>query len=181
MWDRVSRFVVIVFPLFILVACSSIAPPEEITAPDMGLVFGHIESDMPIDKVDLQEYGVIYIPPFTYPPRVLVYDNGTFMAENLKPAKYVLVAFHAGNKVFTLVNDERSAYQHIVQVKPGQLNYAGSYRVTVTKKNLFGKGDFEVDELQRPTERDLLKDLFRLTQGTGWQKKIERRMKELRQ
>ena len=167
--------------LLIQAGCTSIAPPLDIQSPEKAMVFGHIEADVKIDRVDFHEFGEFYMPPFKYPPRVLVFDNGDYMVENLKPGKYILAGFHSENKNYTVVNSDQKAYQRIIHVKPGGLHYVGAHRIVVTKSLLLGHGDFRIDDLVRPDERVVLKHMFEVTQGTGWQKKIDRRLKELRQ
>jgi hypothetical protein len=166
-----------------LVACSSaVAPPHDVYSKKYAMVYGSVLADEKITEVDLYEYGKTYIRPFTKTPRVLVYDDGTFMAENLKPGNYVIAAFHAGKKnQFNLVRSKQQAYQHIIRVKAGEIKYVGSYRIYVTKSRLIGKGDFEIEEIQRPGERQVLRNLHVVTEDTGWQKMIEKRLKELRQ
>lgn len=165
----------------VLAACAVAHPPNEILSPEKAMMYGYVDSEYPIDAVDFREFGVVYIAPFRRPPRVLVYGNGYFMAENLKPGKYYIAGFQSGDKVYQVVNSPRSLYQNVINIRPGSLNYIGSHRIMVHKRSLLGHGDFEVVAIRRPDERTLLRFFYELTDGTGWQKKIVRRMKELRQ
>ncbi|MFO7603073.1 MAG: hypothetical protein R6X06_04570 [Gammaproteobacteria bacterium] len=163
-----------------LVACNGQAPPDDVHSRKFAMIYGSVLADEPITQVDFFEYGKTYIRPFSRTPRVLVYDDGTFMAENIRPGKYVIAAFHAGDKnQFNLVRSKQQAYQKVIHVRPGELKYVGSYRIHVTKSRLLGKGKFEVEEVLRPGERQVLRNLQVVTDGTGWQKMIERRLKEL--
>ena len=103
------------------------------------------------------------------------------MAENLKPGKYFISAYHAKHKSYKVVNSAQSTYQSVFNIKPGSLNFMGSNRIVVQKRRLLTHGEFEVVPLRRPDERSMLRFFYEITDGTAWQKKIVRRMKELRQ
>lgn len=167
--------------LCVLVACAVSDPPHDILSAEKAMMYGYVDAEYPIDAVDFREFGVVYIAPFRRPPRVLVYGNGYFMAENLKPGKYFIAGFQSGDKSYQVVNSPRSSYQNVINIRPGSLNYIGSHRIVVHKRRLLGHGEFEVVRIRRPDERNLLRFFYELTDGTGWQKKIVRRMKQLRQ
>ena len=157
-------------------------PPDDSKSVDAGFVYGYVETENEvIERIDFIEYGRIYVPPFTNPPRVLVYNNGVFMAENIKPGKYIISGFRSNRNHYNLARNKRLAYQKIFIVQPGEMEYLGSYNVRVTERGKLDFGELKVRELQRPGERDVLKELFHLTEGTVWQNKVARRLKELRQ
>ena len=166
-----------------LTACSSpMAPPDDVYSKKYAMIYGSVQAEERITEIDFYEYGKTYIRPFTKSPRVLVYNDGTFMAENVRPGNYVIASFRAGKKnQFNLVRSKQQAYQRVIHVKPGEIKYVGSFQIHVTKSRLIGKGDFEVEEVLRPGERQVPRNLHVVTEGTGWQKMIERRLKELRQ
>ena len=158
------------------------APPSDINANESGFIYGYVEAvDDAIERVDIVEYGRVYIPPFNKPPRVLVYNNGFFMAENIKPGKYVVSGFRSSRNHYNMARSKRDAYQRIYRVLPGEMEYVGAFNVRVTQKGDLRFGKFKVTELQRPGERDVLKELYHATEGTAWQDKIARRLKQLRQ
>lgn len=165
----------------LLLACATAVPPNDILSPEKAMIYGYIEADYPIDSIDLQEFGVVYIIPFKRPPRVLVYDNGYFMAENLKPGRYFISAYNSNYKTYKVVDSPQSTYQNIFTVKPGSLKFIGSHKIVVRKRTLLGHGEFEVIRLRRPDERSMLRFFYEITEGTAWQKKIVRRLKGLRQ
>jgi len=180
-----TRIIVFIMAGFIT-GCSflsrSQAPPNNINSQDAAFIYGYVEADNDsIDRVDFVEFGKVYIPPFNKPPRVLVFDNGVFMAENIKPGKYVISGFRSDRNNYNLVRSKRSAYQRIIRVMPGEMQYLGAFNVRVTQKGKIEFGKFQVTELQRPGEREVLKHLYRVTEGTSWQNKISRRLKQLRQ
>lgn len=170
--------------MLVLSACLSVppAPPNDIQSPNAGLIYGYVEANNDfIERVDFLEFGRVYIPPFNHPPQVLVYDNGMFMAENIMPGKYVIGGFRSDKNHYNLTRSTRKSYQRIIHVRPGTINYVGSFQIRVTRRGQLDFGDFKVTPIQRPGERDVLKHLYGVTEGTGWQNKIVRRMKELRQ
>lgn len=179
--SAVKRFSILLFGIALLAACATAIPPNEILSPEKAMIYGHIEADFPIDSVDLQEFGVIYIVPFKRPPRVLIYNNGYFMAENLKPGKYFISAYHAKHKTYKVVDSPQSTYQNTFNVKPGSLKFIGAHKIVVRKRSLISHGEFDVVRMRRPDERSMLRFFYEITEGTGWQKKIMRRLKELRQ
>ena len=169
-----------------LTACSIFsrgdAPPEDIKSADSAFVYGYVEVDNDvIERVDFLEYSKLYVSPFKSPPRVLVFDNGMFMAENIKPGSYVIAGYRSDHNHYNLTRSARLTYQRVYRVEPGEMHYLGSFNLRVTQKGNIAFGDFKVTELQRPGERDVLKHLYHVTEGTAWQNKIERRLKELRQ
>lgn len=167
-----------------MTGCAFKAPPDDIISPERAMAFGYIESDAkhPIDSVDFHEYGVTYIQPFKNPPRVLVFKDGYFMAENLKPGKYYIAGFFSGTKKYALINGSQSAFQLVINIKPGAVQYIGSYKLTVHKEHqILSRGEFDITETLRPGERMALRKFYNVTAGTGWQKKIVRRMQALRQ
>lgn len=165
----------------ILGACAKPAPPFEIKDPNHSMIFGHVIAPDKVTAVELRQYGKFYLPPFVKPPRVLVYNNGNFMAENLPPGKYIISSFKTKNSDFILVNSKQTAYQEIIHVEPGEAKFIGSYRITDIKRGLLSKGEFDVRQIRKPSERHVIKHLFNVTQGTVWQAMLEHRMQELRQ
>ncbi|MDH5653034.1 MAG: hypothetical protein OEZ39_14350 [Gammaproteobacteria bacterium] len=181
MHNRAGILAVLAISLGLTTSCAVKAPPDDIVSPERAMIIGYVEAEYPIDAIDFHEYGVTYVPPFTVPPRVLVYKDGFFMAENVKPGKYFISGFYSDRKLYTTVNSAQTAYQNIVIIKPGAVQYVGSHRIEVYKRRLLTRGEFEVKQIQRPGERQALRHFYHVTEGTGWQKKIARRLQELRQ
>ncbi len=164
-----------------ITACSMPAPPDEIKRPGNSVIFGHIDAPEEIIEVELREYGKFYIPPFVKPPRVMIFTNGHFMAENLAPGKYFISAFNSKRNEFVLVNDKRSAYQDVIILKEDEAKYIGSYRISNIKSGLLDHGDFDIRKTRKPSERRIIRHLFRVTEGTVWQAMLTKRLMELRQ
>lgn len=156
-------------------------PPFEISSPENGMIYGNIHiPGHEVTEIELREFGKFYLPPFIKPPRVMIFRNGNFIAENLKPANYYISRFVSKKLFYSLVKDERSAYQWIISVEPGSAKYVGAFEITDVTPGIFVKGDFNIRMVRHPSERKILKHMFQITQGTGWQSRIERRMKSLR-
>ena len=182
---RFNQWAVVLLAILSLSACSStsrVAPPDDIKTTNAAMIFGYVEAENDvIEQVDIFEYGKIYVPPFRKPPRVLMFDNGVFLVENLKPGKYIIAGFRSEKNQFNMARSARQMYQKVLHLEAGDILYAGSFHVQVTERGKLDYGNFMVTQLQRPGERDILKKLFEVTADTGWQNKIERRLKELRQ
>jgi len=158
------------------------APPEDVKAIDSAIVYGYVEAvDDTIERVDLVEFGKVYIPPFRKPPRVLVFDNGMFMAENIKPGKYVIAGFRSDRNHYNMVSSRRQAYQRVFHIEEGEMEFIGSFNLRVGESKERRSGDVKITPLQRPGERDVLKHLYDIAEGTAWQDKIAKRLKQLRQ
>ncbi|VAX13385.1 hypothetical protein MNBD_GAMMA24-2122 [hydrothermal vent metagenome] len=178
------RICIFFISLLTLGACSTIgvgiAPPEEIKSPEMGMIFGNIQASERVIEVSLREYGKVYIRPFNRPPRVLIYKNGDFMAENLKPGKYIFSSMVTLNKRFNLVQKKIDAYQHIVTVHPGELVYIGSFKLFELHPEDRHRENFKVLRMRKPDERTLIKRLYEKSIGTGWQDLFARKLMALR-
>ena len=156
-------------------------PPFEIVSPEMGMVYGNIHiAGHEVTEVELREFGRLYIPPFVVPPRVMIFRNGDFIAENIPPGDYYISRFVSKKLIYPLVIDGTSSYQNIIRVEPGSAVYVGAYQVTDIIPGIFVKGKFNLRLARHPSERKVLKHMFEITQGTAWQSRIGRRIKSLR-
>ena len=183
---RVASWIVLCLGMQLLAGCGVFsrgdAPPSDIQSPESALVYGYVEADNDaIERVDLVEFNKVYVPPFKSPPRVLMFNDGVFMAENIKPGSYVIAGFRSDRNTYNLTRSARQSYQQIFRIRPGDMHYLGSFNLHVTQRGKISYGDFKVTELQRPGEREVLMRLYDATEGTAWQDKIARRLKELRQ
>lgn len=185
---RALYWLVLCLSVLVLDACGvmsrggSSSSPADMQSPESAMVYGYVEADDDtINRVDIVEYNKVYIPPFQTPPQVMVFDDGVFMATNIKPGNYVIADFRSARNNYNMIRSKRQAYQHIFHIKPGDMHYLGSYNLRVTKRGKISFGDFKVTPLERPGEREALMRLYYATEGTAWQDKIARRLKELRQ
>ena len=139
--NRKSRYslVWIVLTLLLLSGCAiKPKPPYEMKSPEMGMIYGNIHiPGHEVTEIELREYDKLYIPPFISPPRVMVFRNGNFVAENLRPGNYYISRFVSKKLFYTLVKDRRSAYQNIITVEPGSVKYVGSFEITDISPGIF--------------------------------------------
>ena len=177
---RLAKTGVWLLALLGLSACTVLAPPDEVKSPELGAIFGNIQIREPITSIELRQYGKFYLPPFRKTPRVLIFENGTFMAENLKPGKYYIAAVYSRFNQYPLVKDNRSAYQRIIRVKAGSIEFAGSYVLFEQPDKERFKKSVLVQKVRKPSERVVLRQLYEFAEGTGWQDRIDKRLRELR-
>lgn len=175
---------ILLFSIVFLLSCSingaSISPPKDIESKESGMIFGHIKAPERVTEVVIRRYGKIYIRPFNRPPRVLVYKNGDFMAENLEPGDYVLAAVVTAGDRYNLIQSKNDAYQDIFTVPPGGIKYIGSYRLFEFRPEDGRREKFEVIRLRKPDEREVVKNLYHKSKNTGWQTLFNKRLMELR-
>ncbi len=163
-----------------LAGCALPAPPDAVQAPDNAMVFGHLVAPQEITKIEFREYGKFYLPPFKIPPRVLVFENGDFMVENIKPGKYYIAAVYSRFRDYTFVKDNRTAYQNMIHVQAGETKFAGSFVIHELTDTSRFRRNVVLRKVRKPAERDVLRNMYEFTRGTGWQARIDRRLKELR-
>lgn len=180
--SRLLTYIIVVVTLLLSNGCAlKPKPPFEVESPEKAMIYGNVKiAGHEVTEIELREFGRFYMPPFVIPPRVLVFRNGNFVAENLKPGNYYISRFVSKKLHYTLVNGARSAYQWIINVEAGALKYVGAFEISDVVPGIFTKGDFNIRTVRHPTERDILKHMFEITQGTGWQDRVDRRIKSLR-
>jgi len=174
-------FVALLLALNISGCATKPKPPFEVKDPENGLVYGNIYiHGREVTEVELREYGKLYIPPFRSPPRVLIFKNGNFVAENLKPGNYYISRFKSNKLEYNLVKDGRYAYQWTFNIEAGATKYIGAYEITDVEPGIFQAGKFKIRSVRHPSERKVLKHMYEITQGTGWQSRVRRKIKSLR-
>ncbi|MDH5601284.1 MAG: hypothetical protein OEY78_08285, partial [Gammaproteobacteria bacterium] len=124
-------FLALLFALNISGCATKPKPPFEIKNAENGIIYGNIYiPGREVTEIELREYGKLYIPPFRSPPRVMVFRNGNFVAENLTPGNYYISRFKSNKLEYNLVKDGRSAYQWVFNVEPAAVKYIGAYEIT---------------------------------------------------
>ncbi len=173
---------VVAFVLLNMSGCATKPkPPFEVISPEKSMIYGNVQiPGHEVTEIELREFGKFYLPPFISPPRVMIFRNGNFVAENLSAGSYYISRFKSKKLLYSLVKEGRDAYQWIINVEPGTVKYVGSFEITDVKPGIFVQGDFNIRSLRHPSERAVLKHMFQVTQGTGWQAMIDRRIKSLR-
>lgn len=170
------------FIVAMLSACgtTSIRP---VANPASSAAYGNITlpDNKVITRVILYKVGEVYAPPFKSPPQSHTYMNGNFFFENLTPGKYYLASFMSGNVAFYFnyrgIKNEKFLNKVAINIKPGTVNYLGSYRVTGIERNLFKSDTFEIKRSKKPTKNTILKHLKDAAKGTGWDKRFAKAIK----
>lgn len=166
----------------ILTACG-VAPIKPVSGPQASAAFGNITlpDNKVITRVILYKVGEIYAPPFKSPPQSHTYTNGNFFFENLSPGKYYLASFMSGNRAFYFnfqgIEKEEFLEKVAVDIKPGTVNYLGSYKVTGITDNFFASDTFDIEASKKPAPKEILKHLTEAAKGTGWDKRFADAMK----
>ena len=178
-WPRL----LLILPIMLMACSTALPPPLEMEDSSYGMIFGNVQSGVMITEVKLHEYGKVYLPPFRSPPKVHVYPNGDFIAENLKPGKYYLSGFLSADfKTFNLASLNLKPFQRVFRVKPASLLFAGSYQLSgpLVFDNKARGDEFFIQKVRLPGERDILRRIYDITEGTSWQRRVDKRLKELR-
>lgn len=170
-------FLSIVFSLLIA-GCGSVGV-KPMSGPQASAVYGNIS--LPhghIYKVLLYKVGVVYVQPIKNPPHGDVYTNGNFFFGNLEPGKYFLVGFMAGHKAFyfNYLNLPKETFLKKVafRVKPGSLEYAGSFKVSGIDRHFLKSSTFSIKRTNNPSRKTIMSQLAKATAGTGWDQRFER-------
>lgn len=158
-----------------LSACAS-PPVAPVGDAGRGMIVGHIGAPHGIKAVYLHAVGKAYIGAINM-PRAHIQRNGNFMFVNLAPGRYYLAGFDDGTAPYWIPHDKESIRRAGVELKPGGLLYIGSYRVANVEAPVWGRGSFDFERVRTPSERTILQELRPMTEGSGWDTRIDKRLK----
>ena len=182
---RVITVIIMILIVAGLAGCGA-APIKPVAGPNSSAAYGNITlpDNKVITRVILYKVGEVYAPPFKSPPQSHTYMNGNFFFENLTPGKYFLASFMSGNVVFYFnyqgLKEKDFLKKVAINIKPGTVNYLGSYRVTGITENFFKSNTFKIQRSKKPTPKSILKHLIKATKDTGWDKRFAKAMKKAR-
>ena len=182
--NRAISTITIIFITAFLSGCFGIAPIKDVAGPEYSAAYGNITlpENRVITRVTLYKVGEVYAPPFKSPPQSHTYNNGNFFFENLKPGKYYLASFMSGNEVFYFnyrgLEKEEFLNEVAIDIKPGSVNYLGSYQVTGIERNFIKSDTFTIKRSKTPSETTILKHLQQASKGTGWDQHFANAIKE---
>ncbi len=162
-----------------LAACSA-NPVPEAPEPTDSIVFGHIDmGDAPVQLqgLDIRQYK----PPTDKPYWSAGVEKGTFFNWYLDPGSYAMdhfegIGFVAGRVRFNVPRQLSS--MRIVIKKPG-VYFLGSYKYKNISTGIFEPDKFDLEQVDSPTERELLTKLIAIVKGTAVEPKLQARLKEL--
>jgi len=168
--------------LLIAAGCGggSIRPPS---SPESGMIFGNIviDEDYVPTGVALAEYGKVYVGPFNPNPSGWCAKNGNFFFEDLVPGKYWLWYITSGRtRYWARHKTQEDLDAAIVDLKPGEIHFLGSYKITDNTIPIFNCGDVTVRAAMKPTEVEILQQLSDVLKDKGWKERIDARLKELK-
>jgi len=117
-------------------------------------------------------------------------DNGMFYLEDLEPGEYLLSKMHAksypifGEPYYVTLPDGDSGKEFALATvkitKPG-IYYMGTYKIYVMKNQTFGHSEILSTRSEvSPSEDDILKQILPHLKGTGWDKDVAKRLKEIK-
>jgi len=167
----------------LLTGCFGAAPIKPVSGPESSAAYGNITlpDNKVVTRVIMYKVGEVYAPPFKSPPQSHTYNNGNFFFENLKPGKYYLASFMSGNVAFYFnfrgVKEEEFLKEVAIEIKPGTVNYLGSYEVTGIERNFFASDTFDIRRSKKPGKKTILKHLKEAAKGTGWDKRFAQKLK----
>ncbi len=173
--------------LFILLAgCGSnqikLGKPWQLpepTGPEDALIFGHIiignkASPLTPEYVRILRKGKVYagmglqgIGEKTY-----VFSDGRFVTR-VKPGAFNFNMFYANQTNYQVESGKNPTW---FTIGPGQIYYLGSFHAKHERaQGLMRMGEFSVERVGTPSERELLQWLLTVSKGTGWEKKVAQR------
>jgi len=193
---RPAMFLVLIS---LLAGCGTVRYPVESWKlpvkkdPESAMIFGRIE--MPSDKKENPDGKVLLLNDvnFNLKGKVYVYmghvprgeknfvmTNKYFVVPNIKPGKYHFAGFTTGNVYNSLPRGD----DKLIDVKPGQLLYIGSYDYldgTLSGLRMaFGiPGSYSLRPNKSPSELEMLQWLERAGEGSGWETAISQRIRQL--
>lgn len=149
-----------------------IRPPQNSEA---GMIFGNLKVPGSYDGIFLWE-GKAFGGKIS--GRIIEGDH--FFFENLEPGFYILSHFYKGGVKYLFMNGDIETHKKFrFEVKPGGIVYIGSFEVTGEENNIFTPDRFEVAKRSSPAPQQILKDIQKELKGTGWDKRIEKKLKNM--
>ncbi len=101
-----------------------------------------------------------------------VFSDGRFVAR-VKPGAFHFNAFYANNTMYQVATDAKSVVWFTVAA--GQIYYVGSFHAKHTRADRpWAPGEFSVERIDQPSERELLQWLLTVSKGTGWEARVRR-------
>lgn len=167
--------------LLIITGCSSqikLGSPwklPEPTGPEDALIFGYVtiggfSEPLAPDWVRILRKGKIYVGNIG--EKTYVFTDGRFVTR-VKPGAFNFNAFYANQTNYQVETGKNPKWFNL---EAGQIYYLGSFHVEHERAERFwSPGEFSVQRINKPSERELLQWLQTVSKGTGWEKKVNRR------
>lgn len=115
------------------------------------------------------------------------YHGGLYIADQVKPGQYWLMAFFTrkyGLQFQNKITECKVCYKPIeadlFTVKAGDIYFYGTYKYRVAQKaKLFSDGKFNLEKVDTPSEKELLQMALEKLKGSKWEAKIHERLAKL--
>lgn len=170
----IHSFVLIL--LLLLAGCGAEKIRDDFNPANHSLVFGYIDTEDSMGTMYwLQARQVL---PKTENPLIDInIQDGMFYLNSFKLGSYQLEAF--GNAKFILYFPRQDADKARFKIEKSGLYYLGSYKINRTKDGIFSASKFDIQTTTKPTEKELLERILKLTESKPWEDRIRKRLQEL--
>jgi hypothetical protein len=168
----------------LIAGCASDGHERDLNDPTNSLVFGYIDMDEAPTKISYASIMQV-APPTKTPYWNLAVKKGLFYTAYLPQGSYQMskfggTGFLAGEHVYAF---PRQGNQTALRIEKPGIYFLGSYKYRDVKTGMFEQPKFSVDNLNKPTEADLLRRI--LDEGSGikdsaWRDRIQARLAKLK-
>ena len=164
----------------LLGACTANPVPED-PGPNDSFVFGYIDmEDAPTNLgwLTIRQFAPVVEEPYYYAG---THDGAFFSWYLPSPGSFAITGFggSSGRTHYTF-NVPREVEQFRFKIKNKGIYYLGSYKYKDVATGFFEAGKFNIERVNKPTEKELLAKLIELTAGTVVEPKLRARLKELK-
>lgn len=157
---------------------------RDINDPTNSLAFGYIDMDDAPTSVS-NAWLIQVAPPSEEPYWGMGVRKGVFYNSYLPPGTYQVSSFAGsgffrGNYEYSFPRQGRNATAVRI-TKPG-IYFLGSYKYKKVKSGFFEQGKFNIEKINKPTERELLERILKEDsdiRDSKWAERIRARLKEL--
>jgi hypothetical protein len=151
----------------------------EPTGPEDALIFGHIiigdkASPLIPEYVRILRKGKVYAGMGLQGigEKTSIFSDGRFVTR-VKPGAFNFNMFYANQTNYQVESGKNPTW---FTIEAGQIYYLGSFHAKHERgQGMFRPGEFSVQRVDKPSEHELLQWLLTISQGTGWEKKVQRR------
>jgi len=164
--------------VFFLTSCALTNPQiRTVMGDEASLIYGYFdmsESPYTLKSVRLtqgERFGIAYRQS-----DMETYNDGLFFIENIPPMKYHIPWFMAGGKMHSFGGH----MEEVFEVPPKSIIFIGTFKYHDPKKGgILTTKKFEMNQVERPTEAEVLKKLLPRVKDPRWKKRIQARFKML--
>ncbi len=171
------------FWIFGIGGCGGSKMVSEVSSPKASLVFGYLDMDEAPSKLDWVDMKQVH-PKIDKPYYHMRLDKGLFYFENVPSGSFQLSGFGGNGGFFSNafykydIPSQTSENARLIIKNPG-IYYMGTFKFKKVKTGFFEKKKFDLEMVNSPGEKELLRQLLPYTEGTQWEKHIQKRLKVL--